>query len=439
MADLIRADSEKVMRERMEKAKRIRELKLRVIRKVIATLDMKLLNPEKETSSDNASIRDMLEKAVYSVITGLGMPDDAGKRLMKEICDHMQTYSILSDYVLDPHITRILVNARDSIFIEENETMTMVKREFLSNAHCARAIQRIVRLGGGKITMDNPIADVSLEDGLWVTAALPPIAAPGPVMTIQKSGGREFSLDDLVDHQTLSRSIAQFMQACVEGRRNIIISGMTGSGRTTLLNTFFQLMPTEERVIVVEDRGELATFHPNCCFLRPRYSLTRQSNDLSPRMVLQTALRMRPDRIILGDCRGDETLDFLQAMSFGFKGCMTTCHAASPSDLISRLETLMLLSNEALSVKAVKNLILSSIDLIVHVERMNDKSRRITHITELTGMEGDILTRSDIYRFRYLGSGEDGVIEGIFEPTGIVPRFFQELQQSGIKIPLNIF
>lgn len=441
MSKFKKPDPRTLIRERREKAQRIRELKLRVVRKVISKIDHKILNLEKEKSPELEQNKKELETMIYSVIHQLGMPEDSARKFAREMLDHILSFGILSDYVLDNSITRIMVNQKDSIFIEERgqESLTMVNREFISNAHLARQLRRMVKMYGGKISQDHPIVDLSIEDGTWVTAVLPPVAALGPILTIQKSSGREINLDELVEMQSMSRAIAQFLTACVAGKRNIIISGLTGSGRTTLLNSLIELCPLSERILLIEDRSEIQLTHPNSCFLRPQSSPVRGHNDLSPKVLLQTALRMRPDRIILGDCRGEETLELLQAMSSGYKGCLTTCHASSPADLISRLETLVLLSNDTLAPKAIKNLIISSIDLVVHIERMNDKSRRITHITELTGMEGEIVTRSDIYRFRNLGTAESGKIDGIFEPTGIIPRFFQELQQMGISIPRDIF
>ncbi|MFC1852816.1 CpaF family protein, partial [candidate division CSSED10-310 bacterium] len=328
---------------------------------------------------------------------------------------------------------------RDCVFIEEKEKMTMVNREFASNSQLARVIQRIVRLGGARVGLDNPIAEVAIDDDIWVTAVLPPIAPLSPIITIQKSGSKEFSFDDLIDGQCMSRSIALFLRACIEGKRSIIVSGLTGSGRTTLLNTLIDSVPVDERIIVIEDRGELKLSHPNSCILRPRYSLKSGVDELSSKLMLLTALRMRPDRIILSDCRGDETFDFLQTMSSGHKGCLTTCHASSPADLISRLETLISLSKETLSPRAMKHLIFKSVDLIVHMEQMSDRSRKISRITELTGMEGEVITRSDIFHFRQLGTDDRGNIDGIFEPTGIVPSFYQELTQMGVEIPRDIF
>jgi pilus assembly protein CpaF len=439
MAQTAKVDPRKLLREWHEKARRIRELKLRVVRKVLGAIDQKILHPEKDNSEEAQKSLEQLEKSIQPVIESLGMPEEAARRLKAEIQEHLLNFGILSDFILDPAIRRIMVNSRSSIFVEENEVMTLTNREFPTNLHLARIIQRIIRLGGGRISPENPIADISLDEGLWVTAALPPVAAPGPVLAIQKSGGQEYTLDELVEQGSMSRSISQFLQACLEGKRNIIVSGMTGSGRTTLLNAMLNQIPAEERIVVIDDRGELATTHPNCVFLRPRRSLTRGIEELNAELMLRTAQRLRPDRLILGDCRGDETLELLQAMSSGHKGCLTTCHASSPADLTSRLETLVLLSQETLSPKAVKNLIFSSIDLVIHIERLNDRSRRITHITELTGMEGEIITRSDIYRFRNLGTNSAGAIEGIFEPTGIVPKFFQELKQMGVAIPKEIF
>jgi len=432
-------DPRAILKDRQEKSKRIRELKLRVIRKIFSKIDFKLLNFEKDNTTEYQKNRAELEKVIFSVTNSLGMPEEAGRRLQKDILEHILTFGVISDFILDPTIRRIMINQRDGIFLEEQERQTMVDREFSSNASLGRVIQRMARLGGTRISLENPIADFSIEDGIWVTAVLPPIAAPGPILTIQKSGSTEYSLDDHVERQSMSRSISFLLTSCIEGKRNIIVSGLTGSGKTTLLNTLIDLIPIEERIVVIEDRGELILAHPNSCFLRPRYNVKDGANDLNSKTMLQTALRMSPNRIILGDCRGEETLELLQAMSSGHKGCLTTCHASSPADLISRLETLILLSRETISQKALKNLIVTSIDLIVHLERMSDNSRKITYITELTGMEGDVLTRSDLYRFRSLGLDQHGNIDGIFEPTGIVPSFFQEFKQMGITIPRDIF
>jgi len=352
-------------------------------------------------------------------------------KLAQEIYDDVMGLGPLEPLLRDDSISEIMVNSARQIYIERGGRLEQTPASFRDDAHVLKVINRIVSSVGRRCDEATPMVDARLADGSRVNAIIPPIALKGPSITIRKFSSTPLKIGDLIGYGSLSSQMAGFLEAAVKGRCNIIVSGGTGSGKTTLLNVLSGYIPDSERIVTIEDAAELQLKQDHVVTLEGRPSNIEGKGIVSIRDLVKNALRMRPDRIIVGEVRSGETLDMLQAMNTGHDGSLTTVHANSSRDVISRLETMVLMSGMELPAKAIREQITSAIDLIVHQSRLRDGSRKIVNISEVVGMEGDTVTMQDIFSFRQSGTDGNGKMAGKFEPTGIHPKILDKIRENG--------
>ncbi|MGF1597446.1 MAG: CpaF family protein [Acidimicrobiales bacterium] len=362
----------------------------------------------------------------------------AGERhdLVESIAADIMGLGPIEPYLLDPSVTEIMVNADDAIFVERNGRIHLTEHRFLTTQHLRQVIEKIVAAVGRRIDESSPMVDARLPDGSRVNAVIPPLAVDGPMLTIRKFSKTAFSTSDLVSFGTLSEQAVEFLDACVRGKRNILISGGTGTGKTTLLNVVSSFIPSSERIVTIEDAVELRLNQRHVVRLEARPPNVEGKGQVVIRDLVRNALRMRPDRIVVGEVRGGEALDMLQAMNTGHEGSLSTLHANTPRDALARLETMVLMAGLELPMRAIREQVASALDLVVHLSRMRDGSRRVTEIAEVNGMEGDTITLSTLYAFDFdAGFTEDGRYAGQLEPTGLRPMFSDELGHLGVALP----
>ena len=340
----------------------------------------------------------------------------------------------------DPTITEVMVNGPDHVFVEVGGRLVRTDVTFRDNDHVRRTIERIVSRVGRRIDESVPYVDARLEDGSRVNAVVPPIAVDAPTLTIRKFSREALSINELQNLGALTDAASTFLHAVVEGRSNVLVSGGTGAGKTTTLNALSAFIPESERIITIEDAAELRLQQPHVVRMEYRPPNIEGTGEVTIRDLVRNALRMRPDRIIVGEVRGGEALDMLQAMNTGHDGSITTVHANSPRDVLARLETMVLMSGVDLPLRAIREQIASAIDLIVHQSRLADGSRRVTHISEITGMEGDTITMQDVFLFDFrAGRNEQGKFRGVLKPTGLRPKLADQLMDMGIDVPTSLF
>jgi pilus assembly protein CpaF len=355
-------------------------------------------------------------------------------RLVSAITDQVLGYGPIERYLEDPSVSEIMVNALDGIYVERNGRLELTDANFLSDDHIMRVIDRIVAPLGRRIDESSPMVDARLPDGSRVNAIIPPLALDGPVLTVRKFPAQSFELDDLVSIGTLTEGVAEFLSACVQGRANILISGGTGTGKTTLLNVLSGMIPETDRIVTIEDAAELRLKQRHVVRLESRPPNVEGRGEVVARDLMRNALRMRPDRIVVGEVRGAEALDMLQAMNTGHDGSLSTLHANSPRDGLARIETMVLMAGVDLPVRAIREQAASAIDLLVHISRMPDGSRRITKVCGIEGMEGDVITLADVFVYE---RGDDG--SEVLRPTGLRPRVDDKVRDLGIDIPAEVF
>lgn len=416
-----------------------RALKNRFRERLIERLNLKKLI--EQVTSDEV-LRRMTEEKLDALLDEMAadipgrIPRDV---LRKEIIDDTLGLGPLEDLLADDGVTEIMVNRWDQIYYERAGKLHVSPKRFADDAHVMAVIQRIVAPVGRAINESSPLVDARLPDGSRVNAIIPPLALHGPALTIRKFAKQRLTADDLVRFGSLNREMVAFLDLAVRAHKNIIISGGTGSGKTTLLNILSGFIPSDERIVTVEDAAELRLHQEHVVSLESRPPNLEGKGAITIRDLVRNCLRMRPDRIVVGECRGGEALDMLQAMNTGHDGSLTTAHANSPRELISRLETMVLMSGMELPVRAIRDQIASAVDLIVHQSRMPDGSRKITHITEVTGMEGEVILLQDIFTFEQQGFGPQGEVVGTFKAQGLVPEFVQDLIARGMQVDLSIF
>lgn len=382
--------------------------------------------------SEKLNLKETIQSAVNK--HGLDIPRSDRLRIMDEIYNDVVGLGPLETLMADPSITEIMVNSATDIYIERKGRLELANIRFEDDAHILRVIDRIVSQVGRRCDESNPMVDARLKDGSRVNAVIPPIALKGPSITIRRFNASPLQVSDLVQSNSLSYPMASFLEACIKGRCNVIVSGGTGSGKTTLLNILSGYIPEEERIVTIEDAAELQLKQRHVVTLESRPANIEGTGAITIRDLVRNALRMRPDRIIVGEVRSGETLDMLQAMNTGHDGSLTTVHANSPRDVISRLETMVLMSGMDLPVRAIRDQIAAAIDIIVQQARFRDGSRKIISITEVVGMEGDTITMQDIYHFRQDGTDSTGKIRGKHLPTGIHPKILTKLQEAGVLV-----
>ena len=410
------------------------DLKTRVQNKLLAELDPSM--DITRTDEVKRTIQELFEQILSEENIVLSRPERA--RLFEQIAAEILGLGPLQPLLEDDTITEIMVNGAKNIYIERKGKLHRVPVTFENNEHVLRIIDRIVAPLGRRIDESSPYVDARLQDGSRVNAVIPPISLVGPVLTIRKFSKNPITVEQLVQFSSITMEALQFLKACVEARLNIIISGGTGSGKTTLLNVMSGFIPDDERIITIENAAELQLRQEHVVTLESRPPNIEGRGEITIRDLVINSLRMRPERIIVGECRGGETLDMLQAMNTGHDGSMTTAHANSPRDTLSRIETMCLMAGMDLPVRAIREQVASAIDVIVQQERMRDGTRKVVTITEVSGMEGDIITMTDIFTFEQTGV-EAGKIIGRLRPTGLRPKFMDKIEAAGINLPPSIF
>jgi len=389
-----------------------------------------------EASPDTEAGR-FFEEAVRQA--GVSLTAGLQGQLQKEILDDVLGFGPIQALLDDPTVTEIMINGPHKVFVERGGQLSKTLVTFPDDASVLRLIDRIILPLGRRIDADTPTVDARLPDGSRVNAVIPPVALDGPGLTIRKFAKERLHITDLVRYGSLTEGMARFLEACVVARLNVLVSGGTGSGKTTLLNVLSEFIPENQRIVTIEDAAELQLDQDHLVRLETKPPNVEGTGEVPIRHLVRNALRMRPDRIIVGEVRGGEALDMLQAMNTGHDGSLTTIHANAPRDAVSRLETLVLLAGFELPLRVVREQIASAIDLIVQQTRLRDGSRKITSITEVIGMEGDTVVMSEIFRFKETAVGPDGKVIGETHPTGIRPMFGDRLVSAGFKLPAEIY
>jgi pilus assembly protein CpaF len=383
-------------------------------------------------------VQEQLHAALAKEKAPLSAADKA--QLVQDVTDDILGYGPIDQFLKDEDTTEVMVNGPDSIYLERHGKIVKADSTFVDEQHLRRIIDKIVGQIGRRIDEATPMVDARLPDGSRVNAVIHPLAIGGPFLTIRKFAADPFQVEDLINFGTFSRQVANFLESCVLGRLNIIVSGGTGTGKTTTLNVLSSFIPDDERIVTVEDAKELQLHQDHVLPLEARPPNIEGKGQVTIRDLVRNCLRMRPDRIVVGECRSGEALDMLQAMNTGHDGSITTIHSNSPRDTLARIETMTLMAGFDLPVRAIREQMASAIDLIVHLTRLRDGTRRVTHVTEVQGMEGDVITLQDIFLFDF-GAGVDdkGRFRGQLKPTGIRPRFAEKLADYGIKLKADLF
>src|SRR5215210_6026743 len=410
------------------------DLKTRVQNKLLSELDPAM--DITRTEDVRRTIQDLFEQILAEENIVLSRPEKS--RLFEQIAAEILGLWPLQPLLEDDTITEVMVNGAKNIYIERKGKVHRVPVTFENNDHVMRIIDRIVAPLGRRIDESSPYVDARLPDGSRVNAVIPPISLVGPVLTIRKFSRNPITVEQLIQFGSITQEATQFLKACVESRLNIVISGGTGSGKTTFLNVLSGFIPSDERILTIENAAELQLRQEHVVTLESRPPNIEGRGEITIRVLVINALRMRPERIIVGECRGGETLDMLLAMNTGHDGSMTTAHANSPRDAISRVETMCLMAGMDLPVRAIREQVASAMDLICQQERMRDGTRKVTYITEVSGMEGDVITMTDIFVYEQTGM-ENGQIQGRLRPTGLRPKFMDKLEAAGINLPPSIF
>jgi len=412
------------------------EMKSRLHRALINRMDLtKLgtLTPEQV----NAEVSRLAE----SVLAQEAMPLSTAERdrLVNDVQHELFGLGPLEPLLADPTISDILVNSHGTIYVERRGKLEVTNVAFKDDEHLMRVIERIVSSDGRRIDESSPMVDARLRDGSRVNAIIPPLSIDGPVLSIRRFGAEPLRMNSLIENKALTKDIADMLEMCVNARLNVLISGGTGAGKTTLLNALSAYIPVDERIVTIEDSAELQLQQPHVVRLETRPPNIEGKGEVTQRDLVRNALRMRPDRIVIGEVRGGEAIDMLQAMNTGHDGSLTTIHANTPRDALARLETMIQMTGMRLSDRAMRQQVAAAINLVVQVARLSDGTRRLTAISEITGMEGETITMQEIFQFERTGIDAQGQVIGRFRPTGIRPRFAERLKACGLQLPRVFF
>lgn len=414
------------------------ELKTRIHDRLIDLIDLSLLDTI-DHSVLKSEIKDLMEKILRE--DGLGMPLNLIERdrLFSEIQDEVFGLGPLEPFLQDPKVSDILVNTYNRVYVEKFGKLELTDARFKDDAHLMKIIDKIVSSLGRRVDESSPMVDARLPDGSRVNAIIPPLAIDGPTLSIRRFAVVPLELDDLVNIGTLTPQIGELLKGLVKAKLNVLISGGTGSGKTTLLNVISRFIPEEERIVTIEDAAELQLQQEHIVRLETRPPNIEGRGEITQRDLVKNSLRMRPDRIIVGEVRGHEAFDMLQAMNTGHEGSLTTIHANSPRDALMRLETMVAMANLEIPSGFLRRYISSALDVIIHVNRFADGKRKLTSLQEITGMEGDVITLQEIFSYRRKGIDADGEVQGSFEFHGVRPRFIERFKLHGIPVPLDMF
>jgi len=405
---------------------------------LVEALGPRLYDARLDQHELEVQVMNSLQAVLQREETPLTMADKA--RVAQEVADEILGHGPLEPLLRDPDVSEIMVNGHDQIYVERNGRLHPVAAAFADEGHLRRTIDKIVARVGRRVDEASPMVDARLPDGSRVNAVVPPVALDGSLLTIRKFATEPLTIDDLIAFGTMTPNVAELLRACVRGRLNIVIGGGTGSGKTTTLNVLSAFVPTDERIVTIEDAAELQLRQEHVLRMESRPPNLENRGEIAIRELVRNSLRMRPDRIIVGEVRDAAALDMLQAMNTGHDGSISTVHSNSPRDSLARLETMVLMADVRLPQRAIREQMASAINLIMHQTRLKDGSRRITHITEVQGMEGEIITLQDIFLFDFhAGVDEVGRHRGVLRPTGLRPRFLDILADRGEPVPMAAF
>lgn len=409
--------------------------------KIIDEMPEALQRAINQSTGDQKEVRRMVENICAEEVRNnpFAVPLGDRERLVDELISEIMGLGPIEPFLQDSSVSEVMVNGPDSIYIERSGHLIKTETRFRNAEHLMHIIDRIVSAVGRRVDESSPMVDARLLDGSRVNVIIPPLSLIGPCLTIRKFSRDVLTVDKMIEFGSFDERMAQFLEACVRGRLNIVVSGGTGSGKTTLLNVLSSYVPESERIVTLEDSAELQLHQDNLVTLETRPANIEGEGEISMRDLVRNALRMRPDRIIVGEVRTGEALDMLQAMNTGHDGSMTTAHANSARDLLSRLETMVLMSGMELPLRAIRSQIASAVDIVVQIARMRDGSRKIINISEITGMEGDIITMQDLFRFEQQGIDSDGRLRGEFVSEGLRPLCSEKLELNGIHLPIDLF
>lgn len=414
----------------------LQEIKVRVHRQLLERLNLSNID-----ALDKAQVVDEIRKVVHDLLASETTPLNYDERedLVTQVLDEIFGLGPIEPLLQDPTISDILVNTHRRVFVERNGRLEKIDVQFKDDRHLLQIIDRIVSAVGRRIDDSSPMVDARLADGSRVNAVIPPLALDGPHLSIRKFKQDVLSAPDLLRTETMTPAMLELLQGVVKARLNVLISGGTGAGKTTLLNMLSEAIPASERIVTIEDSAELQLRQPHVVRLETRTANVEGAGEVSQRHLLINSLRMRPDRIIMGEVRGAESVDMLQAMNTGHDGSLTTLHANTPRDALARLETMISMAGLNLPTKGMRQQISSAINVLIQVERLSDGQRKIVNISEITGMEGDIITMQDIFVFEREGVDEAGNVIGSFKATGIRPRFTDRMLAYGVELPVSLF
>jgi pilus assembly protein CpaF len=399
------------------------------------------LNLDRLTEVNRDDVRREVTQILEALVVGESTPMNLQERerLATEVLDEVFGLGPLEPLLADPTVSDILVNTHKRVYIERKGMLEMTSIQFRDDIHLMSIIDRIVSAVGRRVDESSPMVDARLADGSRVNAIIPPLAVDGPCLSIRRFGRDPLTADDLIHNNSLTESMLELLRGCVKARLNILVSGGTGAGKTTFLNVLSSYISNRERIVTVEDAAELQLHQDHVVRLETRPANIEGRGAIQQRQLVINSLRMRPDRIIVGEVRGEEALDMLQAMNTGHDGSLTTIHANTPRDALSRLETMVAMGSLNIPDSAIRRQIASAVDVVVQVSRLSDGTRKVIALSEITGMEGDIVSMQDIFVFRKRGIRDNGEVLGEFVPTGIRPKFAEKLQVSGINLPISMF